>query len=61
MADKYKIIGPVYDLLSTIYSGNQIHKSKTAMNADLQEDQKIFLQGLATAEMQLMRLSAAHK
>jgi len=46
MADKYKIIGPVYDLLSTIYSGNQIHKSKTAMNADLQEDQKILFAGV---------------
>jgi ubiquinone/menaquinone biosynthesis C-methylase UbiE len=46
MADKYKIIGPVYDFLSTIYSGNQIHKAKTSMNADLQQGQKILFAGV---------------
>jgi ubiquinone/menaquinone biosynthesis C-methylase UbiE len=46
MADKYKIIGPVYDFLSAIYSGQQIHKAKTAMNADLLEDEKILFAGV---------------
>ena len=46
MADKYKIIGPIYDFLSTIYSGRQIHKAKTAMNADLNEDDKILFAGV---------------
>ena len=46
MADKYKIIGPLYDLLSTVYSGGQIHKSKTAMNADLKEDDKVLFAGV---------------
>jgi demethylmenaquinone methyltransferase/2-methoxy-6-polyprenyl-1,4-benzoquinol methylase len=46
MADKYKIIGPVYDFLSAIYSGRQIHKAKTAMNADLLEDEKILFAGV---------------
>lgn len=46
MADKYKIIGPLYDLLSTVYSGNQIHKCKTAMNADLKADEKILFAGV---------------
>ncbi|MFT6153220.1 MAG: demethylmenaquinone methyltransferase/2-methoxy-6-polyprenyl-1,4-benzoquinol methylase [Bermanella sp.] len=46
MADKYKIIGPFYDFLSAIYSGNQIHKAKTAMNRDLQEGHKILFAGV---------------
>ncbi len=46
MIDKYKIIGPLYDLLSTVYSGNQIHKCKTAMNSDLQEDVTILFAGV---------------
>ena len=46
MADKYKIIGPIYDFLSTIYSGRQIHKAKTAMNADLKEGDKILFAGV---------------
>lgn len=46
MADKYKVIGPLYDFLSTIYSGRQIHKCKIAMNNDLQEDQKILFAGV---------------
>ncbi|MFY0642569.1 MAG: class I SAM-dependent methyltransferase [Bermanella sp.] len=46
MADKYKIIGPVYDFLSTIYSGRQIHKCKTAMNVDLKADDKILFAGV---------------
>lgn len=46
MADKYKIIGPIYDFLSTIYSGRQIHKCKTAMNLDLQQDDKILFAGV---------------
>src|SRR5690554_2990763 len=29
--DKYKVIGPVYDLLSTLYSGKSIHSCKIAM------------------------------
>lgn len=29
--DKYKVIGPVYDLLSTLYSGKSIHHCKIAM------------------------------
>lgn len=29
--DKYKVIGPVYDLLSTLYSGRSIHLCKIAM------------------------------
>src|SRR5690606_3308681 len=29
--DKYKVIGPVYDLLSTLYSGRSIHNCKVAM------------------------------
>ena len=31
MADKYKYIGPVYDFLSSLYSGKSIHSCKTAM------------------------------
>lgn len=31
MRDKYKYIGPVYDFLSDLYSGNNIHSCKTAM------------------------------
>lgn len=31
MKDKYKIIGPVYDLLSALYSGKSIHNCKVAM------------------------------
>ena len=31
MRDKYKYIGPVYDFLSTLYSGKNIHRCKTAM------------------------------
>lgn len=46
MADKYKIIGPIYDFLSTIYSGRQIHKAKTAMNVDLKEGDKILFAGV---------------
>lgn len=46
MADKYKIIGPIYDFLSTIYSGRQIHKCKTAMNLDLKADDKILFAGV---------------
>lgn len=46
MADKYKIIGPLYDFLSTIYSGRQIHKAKTAMNVDLQEGDKVLFAGV---------------
>lgn len=46
MADKYKIIGPLYDFLSLIYSGRQIHKAKTAMNADLKEGDKILFAGV---------------
>lgn len=46
MADKYKIIGPVYDFLSTIYSGRQIHKCKTAMNIDLKSGDKILFAGV---------------
>ncbi len=46
MADKYKIIGPLYDFLSMIYSGKQIHRCKTAMNTDLQPDDKILFAGV---------------
>ncbi|MGP4843533.1 class I SAM-dependent methyltransferase [Marinobacter sp. 1Y8] len=31
MRDKYKYIGPVYDFLSNLYSGKNIHHCKTAM------------------------------
>ncbi len=31
MRDKYKYIGPVYDFLSNLYSGKNIHRCKTAM------------------------------
>lgn len=31
MRDKYKVIGPIYDMLSTLYSGKSILKCKTAM------------------------------
>lgn len=46
MADKYKIIGPLYDLLNVVYGGNQFHKCKTAMNSDLKEDDKILFAGV---------------
>jgi len=46
MADKYKIIGPLYDFLSFIYSGRQIHKAKTAMNLDLKEGDKVLFAGV---------------
>ena len=31
MSDKYRIVGPVYDFLSNLYSGKSIHHCKTAM------------------------------
>src|SRR5690554_787626 len=31
MRDKYRYIGPVYDFLSNLYSGKNIHRCKTAM------------------------------
>lgn len=43
--DRYRIIGPVYDFLSTIYSGRQIFNAKTAMNADLNEDDTVLFAG----------------
>ena len=46
MADKYKVIGPLYDFLSTIYSGRQIHNCKTSMNQDLKEDDTILFAGV---------------
>jgi len=46
MADKYKIIGPLYDFLNVVYGGKQFHKCKTAMNADLNEDDKILFAGV---------------
>lgn len=31
MTDKYKYIGPIYDVISNLYSGRSIHSCKTAM------------------------------
>ncbi len=44
-ADRYKIIGPLYDFLSTIYSGRQIYETKIAMNTALKEDDKVLFAG----------------
>lgn len=46
MSDKYKIIGPVYDLLSTVYSGKQIHRCKTAMHEDIKAGDKVLFAGV---------------
>lgn len=46
MKDKYLIIGPLYDLLSTIYSFNQINKCKTAMLGRIKPDSKVLFAGV---------------
>lgn len=48
MKDKYRIIGPVYDFLSNLYSGNSIHHCKIAMlNRDnVKQGDKILFAGV---------------
>lgn len=53
MRDKYKYIGPVYDFLSNLYSGKNIHRCKTAMLdvETVQPGDKILFAGSATVGM----------
>lgn len=44
-ADRYSIIGPVYDFLSTLYSGRQIYRTKIAMNTGLEEGDTVLFAG----------------
>lgn len=46
MKDKYSIVGPVYDLMSVIYSFNQIDKCKTAMHDRIKPDSKVLFAGV---------------
>ena len=43
MNDKYKIIGPLYDFLATIFSFGQIDKCKTAMHEHINVDDKVVI------------------
>ena len=46
MKDKYLIVGPFYDLMSFIYSFNQIDKCKIAMHDRIKPDSKILFAGV---------------
>ena len=46
MKDKYKIVGPIYDLLSAVYSGNSIHHCKVAMLEHLKPGDKVLFAGV---------------
>ena len=46
MKDKYTIVGPFYDLMSIIYSFNQIDKCKTAMHDRIKPDSKVLFAGV---------------
>jgi len=46
MKDKYTIVGPFYDLMSFVYSFNQIDKCKTAMHDKIKPDCKVLFAGV---------------
>jgi len=41
MQDKYKLVGPIYDWLSAVYSGKSIHRCKVAMLDRLRPGDKV--------------------
>ena len=46
MKDKYKLVGPVYDWLSALYSGKSIHHCKVAMLDKLKPGDKVLFAGV---------------
>ena len=46
MKDRYSIVGPFYDLMSVIYSFNQIDKCKTAMLDKIKPDSNVLFAGV---------------
>lgn len=46
MKDKYKLVGPVYDWLSAVYSGKSIHHCKVAMLDHLKPGDKVLFAGV---------------
>ncbi|RJF97310.1 class I SAM-dependent methyltransferase [Noviherbaspirillum saxi] len=46
MRDKYKLVGPIYDWLSTVYSGKSIHRCKVAMLDRLKPGDKVLFAGV---------------
>lgn len=46
MKDKYKLVGPIYDWLSTVYSGKSIHRCKVAMLDHLKRGDKVLFAGV---------------
>jgi demethylmenaquinone methyltransferase/2-methoxy-6-polyprenyl-1,4-benzoquinol methylase len=46
MKDKYKFVGPIYDWLSALYSGNSIHHCKIAMLDRLRPGDKVLFAGV---------------
>lgn len=46
MKDKYKLVGPVYDWLSAVYSGKSIHHCKVAMLDKLKPGDKVLFAGV---------------
>lgn len=44
--DRYRFIGPLYDLAATVYSGGQIDKCKTAMHDHIKPDDKVLFAGV---------------
>jgi demethylmenaquinone methyltransferase/2-methoxy-6-polyprenyl-1,4-benzoquinol methylase len=46
MKDKYKLVGPIYDWLSALYSGKSIHKCKIAHLDRLKPGDKVLFAGV---------------
>lgn len=46
MRDKYKLVGPIYDWLSAVYSGKSIHHCKVAMLDRLKPGDKVLFAGV---------------
>ena len=46
MRDKYKLVGPIYDWLSAVYSGKSIHRCKVAMLDRLKPGDKVLFAGV---------------
>ena len=46
MKDKYKLVGPIYDWLSAVYSGKSIHHCKVAMLDKLKPGDKVLFAGV---------------
>lgn len=46
MKDKYKLVGPIYDWLSALYSGKSIHHCKIAMLDQLKPGDKVLFAGV---------------